>query len=275
VTAGTGIASGFFISAAAGILGALLIPPFKDLGRFFFAFNAGLAFAFLCLAVPYRPSPLAILFGRGAAGSTGETVTAIAAGAALVLVIGYLAILYLPGGRQGKRVLALAAGAALVATAADGWGLAGLEGGAWLYSANALAAATLLGTVIIAMNLGHWYLVRARLAASHLVRFSLMMAWAVGARTVFSALGLLVAGMRSPGGLERFLGSMAVDRAVFFWPRLLFGILGPAIFAYMVYETARIRSTQSATGILYIAVIFVLMGEFLARYLMVAGAVPL
>jgi len=43
----------------------------------------------------------------------------------------------------------------------------------------------------------------------------------------------------------------------------------------MVYETARIRSTQSATGILYIAVIFVVYGEFVARYLAVAGAGPM
>jgi hypothetical protein len=43
----------------------------------------------------------------------------------------------------------------------------------------------------------------------------------------------------------------------------------------MVYATARIRSTQSATGILYLTVIFVLIGEFLARFLTVAGAGPM
>ena len=56
---------------------------------------------------------------------------------------------------------------------------------------------------------------------------------------------------------------------------MLFGLLGPAAFAFMVHETARIRSTQSATGILYIAVIFVMYGELLARYLAVAGAGPM
>jgi hypothetical protein len=43
----------------------------------------------------------------------------------------------------------------------------------------------------------------------------------------------------------------------------------------MVSETARIRSTQSATGILYVAVIFVLIGELLARYLTVIGLGPM
>jgi hypothetical protein len=43
----------------------------------------------------------------------------------------------------------------------------------------------------------------------------------------------------------------------------------------MIHATASIRSTQSATGILYLAVVFVLIGEFLARYLTVAGVGPL
>src|SRR5437867_2626082 len=76
-------------------------------------------------------------------------------------------------------------------------------------------------------------------------------------------------------GLGRFLSEIAIDRGVFFWQRVFFGFLGPAAFAYMVHETARIRSTQSATGILYLGVIFVVYGEFLARYLALAGAGPM
>ena len=77
------------------------------------------------------------------------------------------------------------------------------------------------------------------------------------------------------GTLVPFLRLTAVDRGFFFWQRVFFGILGPAAFAYMVRETARLRSTQSATGILYMALIFVVYGEFLARYLTVAGAGPM
>ena len=35
------------------------------------------------------------------------------------------------------------------------------------------------------------------------------------------------------------------------------GFVGSAIATYMTWKTAQIRSTQSATGILYIAMIFV------------------
>jgi hypothetical protein len=39
------------------------------------------------------------------------------------------------------------------------------------------------------------------------------------------------------------------------------GFVGTAAATFMVMKTARIRSTQSATGILYIAMIFVIFGE--------------
>jgi hypothetical protein len=274
LSAGISIASGFFTSAAAGILGALLLLPFPELRRFFFALNATLAFAMLCLAAPFRLS----VFG----GVTGEGMTwgamwtgSLASGLAMVLVITYVSALYLPAGRQAKGWLRLATASALVATAADGWLAARGGAGAVLFSLNALAAAALLGSVIVAMILGHWYLVRWRLSVDHLVRLARVLGGAIGVRAALVVCGLLVLGSRSSRGLGGYLASIAIDRGFFFWQRILFGLIGPAIFAVMVYQTARIRSTQSATGILYIATIFVLIGEFLARFLVVHGAGPL
>ena len=39
------------------------------------------------------------------------------------------------------------------------------------------------------------------------------------------------------------------------------GVVGPGLATYMTRETVKIRSTQSATGILYIAITLVLFGE--------------
>ncbi|HEU4401737.1 MAG TPA: hypothetical protein VFT43_06490 [Candidatus Polarisedimenticolia bacterium] len=273
--AGIGIATGFFTSMAAGVLGALLLAPFQELRRFFFALNTSLAFAFLSLSTPYRTSPFAILAGRPAAGGAAEGLASLAAGLALLLVIAYLAALYRPAGGEWRSLLMAATTAALVATAADGWVAARGGGGAWLFGVNALAAAALLGSVIVGMILGHWYLVRRPLAASHLVRFSVLFGWAVGVRAALLVLGLVICGLESPDGVSGLFRRVAMERAVFFWPRLLLGIVAPAVFAWMIYQTARIRSTQSATGLLYLAVILVLMGEFLARFLAVKGPWPI
>jgi len=260
-----GIAIGFFTSAAAGILAALLMAPFRELGRFFFVLNAGVAFVLLCLAAPYRlSSPGATFVGR------------VLAGLAMILVSGYLAaLLLLRRGRSWSGLLASAAATALVATATDGWLAAGEGGPKWIFGVNALCAAGLIGSVTVGMLLGHWYLVRTRLDVSHLSTFAGFFGIAIAARAALLLVGLVGAGARFPEGLEPFLRLTAVDRGFFFWQRVFFGILGPAAFAYMVRETARLRSTQSATGILYMAMIFVVYGEFLARYLTVAGAGPM
>ncbi len=122
----------------------------------------------------------------------------------------------------------------------------------------------LLGTVTLAMILGHFYLVAPGLSIRPLKRESALFAASVAARGAFAAtMGLLT--LATPNGPERLM-----EQVVFLLPRGLFGIVGPAIFAYMVWETVKIRSTQSATGILYVATAFVLFGELSAGYLLLS-----
>ena len=45
------------------------------------------------------------------------------------------------------------------------------------------------------------------------------------------------------------------------------GFLAAGVATYMTWKTAQIRSTQSATGILYITMIFVLFGELMSLVL--------
>jgi protein NrfD len=58
---------------------------------------------------------------------------------------------------------------------------------------------------------------------------------------------------------------------VFVWMRLLFGLAGPLSLVWFIWKTVEIRSTQSATGILYVQLFLVLSGELLAKYLRVAA----
>ncbi|MCZ6696109.1 MAG: hypothetical protein O7A63_06150 [Acidobacteria bacterium] len=266
----SGISSGLFTAASAGVLGALLLAPFEELRRFFFVFNSSLALVFLLLGLPFRP-----LFSREEPVDTIAWWAAISTIVAMGLIVLYIVSLYLPGGYKAWPILGLATAASFMATTLDGWAAGGEGGAAWIFGANSVAAALLLGTVIVTTTLGHWYLVRWRLPVIHLIRFSLVLAGAIALRAILLVAGLLVYGAGKPGGIASLLHEVAVDRGFFFWQRIAVGIVGPAVFAWMVYATARIRSTQSATGILYLTVIFVLIGEFLARFLMVTGAGPM
>jgi hypothetical protein len=66
------------------------------------------------------------------------------------------------------------------------------------------------------------------------------------------------------------------DEVVLWLPvRWLVGLLGPAFFGVLAYRTAKIRSTQSATGILYVVVILVFLGELNALLLQKITGLPL
>src|SRR5260221_11410108 len=78
-----------------------------------------------------------------------------------------------------------------------------------------------------------------------------------------------------PGlGLPSFRHYILSVSGVFFWQRVLFGLAGPALLSYLTWETAKIRSTQSATGILYVDFFTIVVGEGLAKYLLFATSGP-
>jgi hypothetical protein len=58
------------------------------------------------------------------------------------------------------------------------------------------------------------------------------------------------------------------DEAILWLPvRWLAGIIAPLGFGWMAYASARIRSTQSATGILYVVVVCGFLGELMSLLL--------
>jgi len=76
----------------------------------------------------------------------------------------------------------------------------------------------------------------------------------------------------SSEGLHTLL-SLEKD-ALFFLFRILWGIVGPLALSYFIWRTAEMRSNQAATGLLYVALVFVLIGELLSSYLTVATGFP-
>jgi hypothetical protein len=77
-----------------------------------------------------------------------------------------------------------------------------------------------------------------------------------------------------PGMGPHFQRYILSTAGIFFWQRVLFGLLGPGLLSYLTWETAKIQSTQSATGILYVDFFTVIVGEMLAKYLLLSTTVP-
>jgi hypothetical protein len=89
------------------------------------------------------------------------------------------------------------------------------------------------------------------------------MGWGLGLRAVIAAVGL---GVWASGALPIESPSPTVS-PLFFAVRWGMGVLGPAVATVLTWKTVEIRSTQSATGILYIGMTLVLFGELTAMVL--------
>ena len=120
-----------------------------------------------------------------------------------------------------------------------------------------------IGATFAAMLLGHWYLNTPTMKLEPLKRLILAMAVACVGRCAVCGFGLLQSLSHSMPTSEFFWTAISL--------RWLAGLIGLLVIAMMTWQTLKIPNTQSATGILYVGVIFVFIGE-LASGLLSANA---
>jgi hypothetical protein len=235
------------IGAAVACLNVLVLDPKAAVGGFRLDENLnrwvqGLSFAFLIATLPYNWAVLrekrapSLLLGAGA-GLVG-----------IALVIAVAMYVSLPTWGAAGMLLSLAAGTFAV------------------------------GLVIGAMTLGHWYLVTPRLPREPLEELTLLLVFAIGAQFLLLVLNASLPVRESPDP-SAFLGSTTLGQNPAFWLRITIGLLFPAALGWMSYVSskgypANENAMMSATGLLYIAVGGVLVGEVLGRGLLFLTGKP-
>jgi hypothetical protein len=266
-----------FAELYVGGLLAMSIPPFHAIERGFYKSTASVYLGAGCLALIGR---VALLFGPAAGGAVhwGDGIELF-----LWLVSLLAAGLYLRGlwgedfrTRARHYVWAWAAGVAALALGAQAFRLGPVVSiETLLYPLSFLVSALLLGAVTTGMLLGHWYLIDRELSIDP---FRGMLRFFVIMLAVQAAL-LLVA-----GGLLRLAGAQAsVDslrrlfeaHASLLTLRLLLSPIAAAGLAWMIWKTLQIPQTMAATGLFYIAILSVLVGEFLSRFILFRTSLPL
>lgn len=125
-----------------------------------------------------------------------------------------------------------------------------------------LAGALALGSALAGLSLGHWYLVSPTLSMRPLVELTFLCIGALVMQLVLLPLLLFL-----PGPPADRVHSLLSEYQLFLGVRIVFGLLVPLAAAVMTWRTARIRSLDSATGLLYIVAALVLAGEIAARTL--------
>ncbi|HEX5828573.1 MAG TPA: hypothetical protein VFY23_13695 [Candidatus Limnocylindrales bacterium] len=157
-------------------------------------------------------------------------------------------------------VLGMAAGIATLLFGALTWG--GDPAATIPLAVQLLVLAAATGGVFAAMILGHWYLVTPKLPEAPLVMVSRRLLWILALQVV-----LFVAwvgfGM-GPGATGGPFAALVGPYALFVWLRLIVGLIFPLIVSWAALQTARTRSMESATGLLYINVGTIAAGTIVA-----------
>jgi len=267
-----------FGELAWGGLLALAIPPFFNVERGFYKSSASV---YLAASLTTAVGLGLLALRGGAAAGPGVGLLWIAAAmwtlsSAAVAV--YLYTLWTENGMLRSRAYLLGLALGLVALIANvtllmppGFGAVA----AIAYGLTAITSALVLGLVSGAMLFGHWYLIDLEMPVDYLRTFIRLLGIVLVADLV--ALGLAI-------GLPVILGSANSAAAVhelfashlgLLAVRLILGPIATIVLVWMCWQTLKIPQTMAATGLLYIAVMSVLVGEMLGRFILFRTAIPL
>lgn len=231
------------------------------LGRFATWLAAGLTWTLLsCSAKEVQPnyfrSTTLVVFGLlvlaglacwGNLGVLGLAVTGASVATSYIAFVGWSA--ERPPVAQGA--LAVQSGLLLVALAQHAqMSAAGLTPFSLL---DASASSLLVGAGMGAMLLGHSYLTTPWMSLRPLYRMLILIVLACGLRIVVGAVSYF--------GSTGAPASVGADDALVFVLRWILGVGGPLLLAFLTWKTLAWKNTQAATGILYVVVIFTLIGE--------------
>jgi len=263
----------FFLFSQLGVgmmLTLLFISP-KSIGNSFFKFASLTAAILLGTTLGFNflfPSPV----------RTSQMPVVFLAVCALLTAV-YNRVVDVDKFTAAFWLLAGATGSGLLSVATDSLAftrlmtLGGWEN--WILLLNHLAATALLGSVMLTMVFGHWYLVIPRLSIDPLKRLTKVLIAAIAIRTATILASLAVVRFEQSIPLAAVFRELAVQQGIFFWPRVLFGVLVPIVLSVMIWSTVKIRHTQAATGLLYLAVVALLFGEFFSKFLLFAVNIPM
>lgn len=126
---------------------------------------------------------------------------------------------------------------------------------------GSLTSAAVLGAALSAMLMGHIYLIAPAMSLSPLLRLLALLGIALAVRMAVEGYAFWCWTSHSPSG------NLGNDVLLFLPVRWFVGFVLPLILTWMAWQATRIRSTQSATGILYVVVVFCFLGELVSLVL--------
>ena len=262
-----------FAQLAVGGFAALAVPPFEVLQRGFYKSSAGV---FVASAVVYLAGDASLALRAHDLAPSRLIELALWVAFTIASAV-YLATLWGDSGPRRARAYASALflGVAALSASATAYRLGPLLSPASiLYPLAFLTGALALGGVATGMLLGHWYLIDLGLSLEPMRR---MFRWFVGALVAHIAVLVVTVAVLAigPDAATNAVTALWYENRLLLALRFLLGPLAALALAWMIHRTLQIPQTMAATGLFYIAILFVLVGEILGRLILYRTSLPL
>lgn len=264
-----------FYQVALGGLFAVAATPFHELERGFYKSTGAVLFIIGVLGLWGNTA-----FYRDALADGIEVATVMVPTLHVLFLVSFaLYLISLWGERQGFRARMFAsalltgfAGLALSAQRFYAAPLFSLE--SLFYPASFILSAFLLGGVTVGMLIGHWYLIDTGQSLEPFLRIFKFFVIALVAQALFLLfLGPSLYFFGTPA-TQLNLDRLWQNHSTLLLTRVLSAHVAPLILSYMIWRTLKIPHTMAATGLFYIAMLGVFVGEILGRQILALTTLP-
>jgi hypothetical protein len=254
----------------------LAFTPFHELDRAFYKSTGGVLFVIAVLGFWGKTN----LYLRSILESFSRIVAAEAIAHFLFIAFFACYIVSLWGERQAFRaksfatcILAGLAGLFLSAHSFYEAPIGSIE--TVVYPLSFFLSALLLGSVTVGMLIGHWYLIDTGQTLDPFVRIFKFFVISLAVQSGFSLVAFLSLHFLGTDQSVVEIERLWTDHSTLLITRIVIGYLGPLILSWMIWRTLLIPHTMAATGLFYIALLGVFVGEILSRQILALTSLPL
>ena len=265
----------FFYQIAFGGLLALAATPFHELDRAFYKSTGGVLFVIAVLGFWGK----SFLYRQNLSGDFSWTMALEALVHLLFVIFLGIYIMSLWGERPYLRARAFAAsilsglaGLLLIAYGFKDAGLWWIEG--VVYSLSFFLSSLLLGSVTVGMLIGHWYLIDIGQTLDPFIRIYKFFVISLIVQAAFLAFLFLILYLFDVSGAAESIAKLWNQHSMLLATRLIFGCLAPLVLSGMIWRTLTIPHTMAATGLFYIALLGVFVGEILGKQILALTSLP-
>ena len=143
-----------------------------------------------------------------------------------------------------------------------------------VYLSLFFVSALLLGGVTVGMLIGHWYLIDTGQSLDPFIRIFKFFVFSLIAQCVLFALCPLLLHFFGVPTTVKAMEQLWRQHSTLLVIRVIVGQCAPLVLSWMIWRTLLIPHTMAATGLFYIALLGVFVGEILGRQILALTALP-